>query len=116
MPLQENTPDPLTHHELLNSSEFKALIQKRWLVSGILLLALFVIYYGFILLIAYQKSIVVIKLGAVTPLGIPLGVMVIVLSWLLTAIYVYWANRYYDPKVRAFVEQLQLNNEQDDTV
>lgn len=113
MPFQEKKPEQLTHHALLNSSEFKSLIRKRWLVSGVLLLALFAIYYGFILLIAYQKSIVVIKLDAVTPLGIPLGVTVIVVSWLLTAIYVYWANRYYDPKVKAFVEELQLNNRQD---
>lgn len=110
---QRSAPD--NHHTLLDSPEFKALIIRRWLVSGILLLALFALYYGFILLIAYQKSIVTIKLDAVTPLGIPLGVLVIVLSWLLTAIYVYWANRYHDPKVRAFVEQLQLDNGQDQT-
>jgi uncharacterized membrane protein (DUF485 family) len=33
------------------------------------------------------------------PLGIPLGAAVIAGSWVLTACYVVWANRHYDPEV-----------------
>ena len=33
-------------------------------------------------------------------LGILLGVLVIVAAWLLTWIYVRWANRHYDAEVR----------------
>ena len=39
--------------------------------------------------------------GAIqTTLGIPLAVSVILASWLLTVIYVVWANAIYDPEVK----------------
>ena len=34
-----------------------------------------------------------------TTLGIPLGAAVIVGAWVLTAVYIVWANRHYDPEV-----------------
>ena len=37
--------------------------------------------------------------GGTVPLGIPLGAGVIAGAWLLTAAYVVWANREYDPEV-----------------
>ena len=59
---------------------------------------LFVLYYGYILLIAVNKPLLAQRMGGVTPIGIPLGAAVIVGSWILTAIYIVWANRYYDPE------------------
>ena len=55
-----------------------------------------VIYFGFILLIAFNKPLMG---GLVAPglsLGILLGALVIVASWVLTWLYVRWANSYYD--------------------
>ena len=72
------------------------LARRRWRIAIVLTLAMVAIYFGFILLVAYNKPL----LGRlVTPglsLGILLGALVIVLSWILTWIYVRWANRYYD--------------------
>jgi uncharacterized membrane protein (DUF485 family) len=85
--------------ETLDSPEFRAMVRRRWRVSLALTAALFVVYYGYILLIATDKPLVSRRIGEVTTLGIPLGVAVIVLSWALTAIYVVWANRSYDPDV-----------------
>lgn len=93
--------------EMLASPEFKSLVARRWRISGLLLLCLFGLYYGFLLLIAYQKPLMVAPLWGKTPLGIPLGAAVIVLSWLLTAIYVSWANRAYDPVVQTLAERLK---------
>ena len=39
-------------------------------------------------------------------LGIALGAAVIVVAWLSTFVYVRWANRHYDPVLRALREQL----------
>ena len=86
-------------HEMLASAEFKRLVSKRWTISIILTIALFVIYYGYILLIAYDKAYMAEKIGEVTTRGIPFGVAVIVLSWVLTAAYVIWANSVYDAEV-----------------
>jgi uncharacterized membrane protein (DUF485 family) len=85
--------------ETLDSPEFRAMVRRRWRVSLALTAALFVVYYGYILLIAADKPLVSRRIGEVTTLGIPLGVAVIVLSWALTALYVIWANRSYDPEV-----------------
>jgi uncharacterized membrane protein (DUF485 family) len=94
-------------HELLESHDFKQLVAKRWSVSVILTIALFVIYYGYILLIGYNKPFLAQKIGEVTTLGIPLGVAVIILSWVLTVIYVVWANNVYDVEVQRLKDQLK---------
>ena len=88
-----------TTHEMLESSEFKRLVRNKWAISSVLTLCLFVLYYGFILLIAYNKPLMGQKIGAATTLGIPLGVGVIILAWILTMIYVAWANRSHDAEV-----------------
>ena len=91
---------------LLESAEFKHLVARRWRVSMILTAALFIIYYGFILLVATNKPLLGTRLGSGT-VGIAMGAAVILLSWVLTAIYVVWANRKYDPEVRRLREQLR---------
>ena len=91
--------DTSTRKRLLASDAFHRLVIVRWRVSLALTFCLFVLYYGYILLIALNKSIVTTRLAGTVPLGIPLGAGVIVGSWVLTAAYVVWANRRYDPEV-----------------
>ena len=91
---------------MLDSPEFHDLIVRRWRVSLVLTAALFVVYYGFILLVATNKPLLSMPLGSAT-LGIVLGVAVILLSWVLTAIYVVWANRHYDPAVKRLRDHLR---------
>ena len=84
--------------EVVASPEFKALVKRRWSVSLLLLTLLFVSYYGFILLVAFNKQFLATKIsaGAVTSIGIPLGVGVLVFTIVLTAIYVRRANTEFD--------------------
>lgn len=93
--------------EMLASPPFKHLVRRRWLVSLSLLAVLFVTYYGYILLIAYDKPFMAQRIGEVTTLGIPLGVAVILVSWVLTAVYVVWANAAHDPEVRRLRDQVE---------
>ena len=93
--------------DMLASPEFRRMVSRRWQISIALTVALFVIYYGYILLIAVNKPFMARKIGDVTTIGIPLGVAVIVLSWILTALYVIWANNVYDKEVKRLREQLQ---------
>jgi len=81
---------------LLESAEFRHLVSRRWRMSLVLSALLFVLYYGYILLIATNRALLSRRIGEATTLGIPLGAGVIAGAWLLTAIYVVWANRYYD--------------------
>ena len=92
--------------QVLDSPELRQLVVRRWTVSLLLTAALFVAYYGFILLVALDKTLLARRVGAVTTLGIPLAVAVIVIAWALTAFYVWWANRAYDPAVDELKRQL----------
>ena len=88
-----------TPQELLASAEFRHLVARRWRVSLLLTACLFVLYYGYILLIATNKALLSERIGEVTTIGIPLGAAVIVGAWVLTGLYVLWANHAYDPEV-----------------
>jgi uncharacterized membrane protein (DUF485 family) len=87
--------------EMMESPDFKKLVSTRWSVSIVLLILLFVVYYGYIMLIAYNHEFMASKINpdGVTTWGIPLGVLTIVLAWILTALYVVWANTKYDKEV-----------------
>jgi uncharacterized membrane protein (DUF485 family) len=94
-------------NEVIESKEFKRLVAKRWSVSMVLLAILFVTYYGYILLVATNKELVSQKIGEVTTLAIPLGIAAIVIAWVLTAFYVAWANKSYDPEVERLKSELK---------
>jgi uncharacterized membrane protein (DUF485 family) len=85
--------------EVLESPEFKALVKKRWTVSMVLLVTLFVTYYGFVLLIAGNRELMATRVGEYVTLAIPVGVAVIFAAFGLTWAYVGWANHTYDPEV-----------------
>jgi uncharacterized membrane protein (DUF485 family) len=88
--------DELARTRLLQSHDFRHLVVRRWRVSLLLSALLFVLYYGYIRLIALNRSFVSTRIGEATPIGIPLGAAVIIGSWVLTALYILWANRTYD--------------------
>jgi uncharacterized membrane protein (DUF485 family) len=91
---------------LLQSSEFKQLVTRRWRVSLVLTVLLFVVYYGYIILVASNKALLAQRIGTNTTLAIPLGAAVIIAAWVLTALYVIWANRQYDPHVQTLRDRL----------
>ena len=96
-----------TTKELLASSEFRRLVARRWRVSLLLTACLFVLYYGYILLIAANRQLVSAAVQGSTTIGIVLAAGVIVGAWVLTAAYVVWANRHYDPAVTGLRERLR---------
>ena len=75
----------------------RALATARTRVAFALTLATVVVYFGFILLVAFGKSLLATELAPGLSLGILLGALVIVVSWLFTWAYVRWANVHYDP-------------------
>ena len=58
------------------------------------------LYFGFILLVGYGRELLAIQVVPGLTLGILLGALVIVASWVLTWIYVRWAALHYDPGIR----------------
>ena|SRR6476620_7622127 len=95
------------HRALLDSPEFHQLLKIRWRMSLVLTTLLFVLYYGYIILIAVNRPWVSRRIGQHTTIGIPLGAAVILGAWILTAIYVVWANRRYDVEAARLRDRLQ---------
>jgi uncharacterized membrane protein (DUF485 family) len=81
--------------------ELKALDSARWRVAVWLTIAMMVVYFGFILLVAYDKPLLTRLVVPGLSVGILLGALVIVAAWVLIWIYVRWANNHYDAKIEA---------------
>lgn len=90
-----NSPDPV---EIARDPEFQNLARRKNSLSLTLSLLMFGAYFGFIALLAYAPDILRARAGAAT-LGIPIGIGVIIFAWILTGIYVKWANGAYDAMV-----------------
>ena len=69
---------------------------RRWRIAIGLTATMIMLYFGFILLIAFDKPLLARRIAPGLSLGILLGALVIVGSWLLTWVYVRWANKHYD--------------------
>ena len=85
--------------------KYQELVRSRtrfgWLLTSIMLVA----YFGFVLLIAFNKELLARPIGTgVTSIGIPLGLGIIILGIALTAIYVRRANSQYDALLNAVLE------------
>jgi uncharacterized membrane protein (DUF485 family) len=78
----------------------KAVSAARWRVAILLTAAMMVVYFGFILLVAFNKPLLGTPLIDGLSIGMLLGVLVIVAAWVLTWIYVRWANTHYDASLR----------------
>ena len=96
--------DDLTHR-IASHPRYIELKHKRTTLGWWLSLAGVVAYYGFILLVAFDKPFLARKLGSgVTTVGMPLGVAVIVFTIVTTWIYVRRANSEFDPLTEEIVK------------
>lgn len=84
-----------------HESELRALAGARTRVAMRLTAAVVAIYFGFIGAVAFARPALGWLVAPGLSLGILLGASVIVASWLLTWVYVRWANAHYDPALRA---------------
>ena len=89
--------------------KYHQLVSMRSSYSIIMTILVMVVYYGYILLVAFNKEWLATKIGAgmVTSIGIPLGVGVIVITIVLTNIYVRRANTEFDEMTRQIVAEVK---------
>jgi uncharacterized membrane protein (DUF485 family) len=74
----------------------RALANQRWRISLWLTGAMMFVYFGFILLVAFNKELMGKTLVPGLSIGILLGALTIVTAWVLIYIYVRWTNNNYD--------------------
>jgi uncharacterized membrane protein (DUF485 family) len=95
------------HDRVLRNPKFHELVRTSpgfaWTLSAEML----VIYLGFILLVAFARDLMAMKIGGgVTSLGIVLGLAVIVSAFALTGIYVQRANGRFDDLTRDLTKEI----------
>ena len=89
--------DEVQVDRILQNPKFKEMVRKKsmlsWTLTGIMLF----VYVGFMLLVGYNKEFLMTSVsGGVTTIGMPLGLSIIVLSFLLCGVYSYIANNKLD--------------------
>jgi uncharacterized membrane protein (DUF485 family) len=77
----------------------RALANQRWRVSLWLTGAMMFVYFGFILLVAFNKELMGKTLVPGLSIGILLGVLTIITAWVLIYVYVNWTNKNYDDQL-----------------
>lgn len=87
----------VAYERIQSSEKFRQLVARRSKLATMLSIVMLVIYFGFILLVAYAPGFLGMPLGSgVTTVGIPIGLFVIISAFVLTGIYVGKANTEFD--------------------
>lgn len=100
---EESSVNELVAGRIRSNPQFHELVSRRgrlgWLLSAVML----AIYFGFIMTIAFAPAALGVPMtpGSVITVGIPVGLAIIALAFILTGIYVHKANTEFDRLTQA---------------
>lgn len=102
--MQQDSVDAIKAHP-----RYQELVCSRKCFASNLTAIMLVIYFGFILVIAFAPQWLgtPVAEGATTTLGMPIGVIIIISAFVLTGIYVAKANTRFDALTKAIREDMQ---------
>ncbi|MEY0290897.1 DUF485 domain-containing protein [Providencia rettgeri] len=97
------------YEKVEDNPRFKELVRKRSRFSWLLSIITLVLYVGFIFLIAFDPSWLgtPISEGSYITRGIPVGVGLIIISFVLTGLYVIRANGEYDRLTAEILKEVE---------
>lgn len=98
---------------LYHDAEFQRLQAERQRWSWALAVLMLVAFVSYILLIAFQPQMLAIPLSenSVITWGIPAGVGVIVLGFILTGLFVYRSNNKFDQRLKQIMSRMHSADE-----
>ncbi|HEX5394511.1 MAG TPA: DUF485 domain-containing protein [Rhodocyclaceae bacterium] len=95
-------------NKVKNNPTYQELKRKRTAYGWVLTIIMLVAYYGYIAVIAFDKELFGIKIGAgVTTLGIPVGVGLILFTVIITGLYVRRANTEFDELTAKLLKEVK---------
>ena len=98
--------DDLTQR-IVSDPRYQELKSKRSRFGWTLTILMFIVYYGFILTVAWNKEFLARPIGdGVTTIGMPIGFGVIIFTIIITVIYVRRANTEYDAMTEQIVRDI----------
>lgn len=87
-----------------SATRLEVLAAARERIALFLTLLMILLYFGFIGLVAFARPVLARRVVPGLSLGILLGALVIVASWLLTWVYVRWTSEHYDGEIERLRE------------
>lgn len=101
----------MTHEQveqIRNNPKYQELVSKRSAFAWMLSIVMLVIYYAFIMVIAFKPEVLGTKIGdGVMTVGIPVGIVIIIIAFALTGIYVRRANSEFDDLSQQVKDELK---------
>ncbi|MFT7824152.1 MAG: DUF485 domain-containing protein [Sulfurimonas sp.] len=93
--------------KIQNNPNYQELVSKRGRFGWTLTIIMLIVYYAFILLIAFSPETLGASLsGGMTTVGIPVGIAIIVFAFAMTGIYVKRANGEFDDLLNEVKKEL----------
>jgi uncharacterized membrane protein (DUF485 family) len=88
----------LIYARVRQNPKYQTLVKRRGRLAVILSAVVLVSYYSFMMVVAFAPGLLGQPLGEGLTLtvGVPIGAAIIVVSWLLTGVYSYFANGVFD--------------------
>ncbi len=99
--------EQLSSGRIQTNPKYHELVRARDTLAWTLTVMVLILYFGFILLVAFAPGFLTQPISAtsVIPVGMLVGVGVILGSIVLTGIYVYRANSTFDPLIREIIQE-----------
>ncbi len=94
--------------KIKNNASYKELVEKRSAFAWKMTIIMLVVYYAFILTIAFAPQVLGISMGGVTTIGIPVGIIIILFSFIMAGIYTRRANSEFDDLNKKLKKDLGL--------
>lgn len=94
--------------KIQSNPSYQKLVSERSSFAWKLTITILVVYYAFILFIAFSPSTLGASLsGGMTTVGIPVGIAIIVFAFALTGIYVKRANSEFDDLLKDVKDDIE---------
>ena len=99
-----------TAQKIQNNPKYQELVRKRSRFAWTLTIVILVVYFSFILFIAFAPEVLGMKISenSMITLGIPVGIAIIVFAFILTGIYVRRANGEFDRLLAEVKEDISI--------
>lgn len=92
---------------IASNPRYQKLVAVRTSFGWILAVLMLIVYYGYILLIAFNKEFLATRIGdGVMTWGIPIGLFVILFTVVITGVYVARANKEFDDLTAAIRKEV----------
>lgn len=97
-----------TYEKIRANPKFRVMVETRGRFAVTLSLLVLVPYYSYMMVVAFFPSLLAQRLGdGAATVGFPIGAAIIILSWMLTGLYIRRANGEFDRMNQELLKEAQ---------